>query len=575
MGQAPRFSLWAILLTSSIACQPADDSRGSAMHNTALEVAAETGAAETYSLEQSVATWVSASADAVRIGDVTGDGRADVVLATNNFADESIDDQLLVFAQQSDGSLAAPVRYPYGRPVGTGATLALADLNADGVLDVIVGSLSGLYVVLSDGAGGLRKAQSLTGQHRSLAAADLDHDGNADVVACSSVGLTLYYGNGTGALARTGTLTAPLWGSEDNETGDFNADGRADIGVLFGDRLAVYLQDQSGGLTMAQSLPVVAQSSRGIGLGDVNDDRRLDAVVSRETNVRAWLDVYLQDATGKLTEPIELRTYAGPEPIVIADLDRDGDDDIGVLHGSTSLGIYLQSECGLGEETLYPLPYATHYSPQGLALGDYTGDGCADVAIANYNAGLVTLRGRCPTRPPGRVPPCTRDAGADAPFDGGSDGTPDTGTADGADATDTFEGGPDAVGSADASADASDDVSTDASTGGTTGNGSSGSAGSGAGGTPAIDAGPSGGRAGSPPHTGDANAGTGGGSKAAAAPNTVGVSDEGCGCRVPRSPHGTSLLSWFALLLVGAARARAQRRSRLQLRAKGGQTAGR
>ena len=49
--------------------------------------------------------------DAVAIGDVTGDGRADVVDDDGYYFDPANDFQLWVFAQGADGTLAAPVSY--------------------------------------------------------------------------------------------------------------------------------------------------------------------------------------------------------------------------------------------------------------------------------------------------------------------------------------------------------------------------------------------------------------------------------------------------------------------------------
>jgi hypothetical protein len=56
-------------------------------------------------------------------------------------------------------------------------------------------------------------------------------------------------------------------------------------------------------------------------------------------------------------------------------------------------GVYLQGVGGLEPEQLYPIPYASHYAPQGLAVGDFSSDLCTDLAIADSNQGLVILRG--------------------------------------------------------------------------------------------------------------------------------------------------------------------------------------
>ena len=49
--------------------------------------------------------------DAVAIGDVTGDGLADVVATTGYSLDPSVDFKLVVLPQLADGTLGAPVLY--------------------------------------------------------------------------------------------------------------------------------------------------------------------------------------------------------------------------------------------------------------------------------------------------------------------------------------------------------------------------------------------------------------------------------------------------------------------------------
>jgi hypothetical protein len=72
--------------------------------------------------------------------------------------------------------------------------------------------------------------------------------------------------------------------------------------------------------------------------------------------------------------------------------------------------VYLQQANGaLGAESLATIPYASHYNPHGLAVGDVNGDGAPDVAVADYNHGLVVLRGTSTPSPP----PPTADLGVD------------------------------------------------------------------------------------------------------------------------------------------------------------------
>ena len=54
---------------------------------------------------------VGSNPAAVAIGDVTGDGRNDVVMTTSYYFDPANDFRLWVFAQRADGHLASPVSY--------------------------------------------------------------------------------------------------------------------------------------------------------------------------------------------------------------------------------------------------------------------------------------------------------------------------------------------------------------------------------------------------------------------------------------------------------------------------------
>src|SRR5262249_37297944 len=91
----------------------------------------------------------------VAIGDVTGDGRNDVVFGSGmgHFSPPELVNKLFVAAQQTDGSLAAPVRYDQSQST-TMASFALADVNKDGLRDVVVAGSNGLEVFRQT-AGGL------------------------------------------------------------------------------------------------------------------------------------------------------------------------------------------------------------------------------------------------------------------------------------------------------------------------------------------------------------------------------------------------------------------------------------
>ncbi|SBT37394.1 FG-GAP repeat domain-containing protein [Micromonospora auratinigra] len=121
---------------------------------------------------------------AATVGDVTGDGRADLVTSVNG---NSPDAAVQVFAQGTGGLAATPASYPtYDCPAG----LAIGDLTGDGRQDLVVahGSWRAVSVRLqqSDGTLGAYATNLVDGvgsQPDALAVGDVTGDGKPDVVA--------------------------------------------------------------------------------------------------------------------------------------------------------------------------------------------------------------------------------------------------------------------------------------------------------------------------------------------------------------------------------------------------------
>lgn len=336
--------------------------------------------------------------DAVAIGDVTGDGRPDVVLTTTFYFDPTNDYHVFVYPQLPDGTLGPPTGYPYLATAFANGIL-LVDLDEDQVLDVVVGHGSGISVLLANGVGGLLPAALVAGQATSsLSTMDVDLDQHADVLALhGDATLTVFLGDGGGGFAGLQSVAAGDPTSADHELGDLDGDGFQDLAVVSGQAvLTVTHHDQvSGFLSGWDSYPMGGmESCDGLGVGDVTGDGLDDTVLGRPYNSPTHLWIMTQVGTGGLSGPTTIATYDVPEPVAVADLDGDGLEDVVVLHaGWVQAGVYLQGPSGLAPEQLYQIPYASHYATQGLALGDVSSDGCTDLAIADYNYGLVVLHG--------------------------------------------------------------------------------------------------------------------------------------------------------------------------------------
>ena len=147
------------------------------------------------------ATRVGSWPEAVAVGDVTGDGRNDIVLTTSYYFDALNDFHVFVFAQKPDGTLASPVSYLTG---GSPESVGIGDITGDGRADVVVG-LDGqgvqVFPQLVSGALG-SPTLTATPDSNKIRLGQFDGDGRLDVagVGWGTNTVSLLLNDGTGGL---------------------------------------------------------------------------------------------------------------------------------------------------------------------------------------------------------------------------------------------------------------------------------------------------------------------------------------------------------------------------------------
>ena len=179
-------------------------------------------------------TGVNSGPVSVTVADVNSDGRPDALTinGTNSTLGVLLGDGTGSFALQTN----APSTGAYGAP----QSIALADVNSDGRLDVLTVNYtsSTLGVLLGNGAGGFGPATPFPvgANPVAVAVADFNGDGNPDLVTANLFGnnVTVLLGSATGGF---GTPTAFAVGifPQAVAVGDFNRDGSPDLAVANAD----------------------------------------------------------------------------------------------------------------------------------------------------------------------------------------------------------------------------------------------------------------------------------------------------------------------------------------------------
>jgi hypothetical protein len=277
---------------------------------------------------------------------------------------------------------------------------AVDDFNGDGRSDLLLRNVDGRITDwLGEPAGTffsnhLNALYSVPTEWKIAATADFNGDGKADILYRNDNGsITQWLGSGNGQFtwnqAASYTVDA-AWTVA--ASGDFNGDGRADIVLRNSNGLLTEWLGKADGTFFSNdaiatySLPTDWKVA---GAGDFNGDGRSDLLLrNNDGRVTEWLGqsngTFLWNAAATYALGTDWKV-AG-----IGDVNGDGRDDL-VLHNA-SAGLVVD---WLGEPggTFFSNHAATSYAlPQGwniAAVGDYNGDGRADLALRNDN-GLVT-----------------------------------------------------------------------------------------------------------------------------------------------------------------------------------------
>jgi hypothetical protein len=323
----------------------------------------------------------------IATGDFNGDGKPDLALVDS--------DSINILLGNGDGTFQWTGRaVDYYVP----ASVVVADFNSDGLPDVAVVNLESSFVsVYLTGTNGTIGAPlnlseapgSFFGE--SLLAADFNGDGHVDLAVLNYGGVNVLFGNGDG------TFQAPLVYSAGNSTalaftaGDFNNDGKPDIALsLFSLGVQILLGNGDGTFQAQPLTPFPAADELGtLVAGDLNGDGNPDLAIGYSSNVQSGTAVMLGKGDGAFQTPVfyPAVSESSEGSVLLGDFNGDGVADIANFELGFS-GSAVEVLLGNGDGTFQPAVTVT-VATDNIAVADFNGDGRTDLALTSFPLGVL------------------------------------------------------------------------------------------------------------------------------------------------------------------------------------------
>ncbi len=321
----------------------------------------------------------------VDMADVDGDGKADIVLRWFN---STVD----VYHWSGVGPVPPPVALHAGGDVSADA---IGDVDGDGRPDLWLAThaAAGTALECHRNSAGKFVGHELAcdAGPTAVLVTDLDGDGHADIVeaAATAHDVLVMFGDGTGQFNVTRRLSAGT-----------HVSGLAAARTWSGGGVDLFTSDSSdntvsvyrnlGGRSFASRVTRgVGTGPIGVAVGDVTGDGVADLVTANST--ANSLSIFAGDGAGGFGPRVDVGTGSGPRAPLVADLDGDGLTDLAyALEFQNAVGVRLASLQGLGPE----LNVSAASRPRQLVAADLDHDGLPElISAGEQGTSVIVARG--------------------------------------------------------------------------------------------------------------------------------------------------------------------------------------
>ena len=325
-------------------------------------------------------------------GDVNGDGALDIVAGT--VSGEPVQIYLGAALRESCNCQRdfeiAPLTIP---DTGPNEGVALADFDNNGTLDIVIANNGGQAdeVFSNDGAGNFSlMAVLLPSSANDVAIGDFDNDGNADIAIAASSPNLVYFGDGNGNFGAPVQLGDDA--SEGVAAGRFNADNLDDLVFAnAGTASRVYTKNAGAGFSVGAQFALGSTTS--VAAADLNNDGFGDIVFGRTSQSgddTPSNPVFFNNASGAFGAPVAELGLSPTNDVLVGDVNEDGQPDIVFVNQSGVHQIWVAAGGGfnLHAEQIIDIGAGAGVLA-GLGFADAGDPGGTDLALGGVEASGV------------------------------------------------------------------------------------------------------------------------------------------------------------------------------------------
>lgn len=362
----------------------------------------------------------------VAFGDIDGDGKIDMAVTNTGSATVTVYRNTSSTGSITSSSFSSGLNFtaasgPY--------FLKLVDVTGDGKLDMVVANfnVSTMSVFRNTATSGVIDASSFatkvdfaTGTYPTdIAVSDLDADGLPDILALNYNSNTVsVFKNTTASATSPSFSTAVNFGVGTNPltlaVADIDGDNKPEIITANSGstNMSVLYNTTSVNAINTSSFATAVNFTTGsspyaVEAVDIDGDAKLDLVVSNSN--AATISIFRNTATlgvinsSSLATKVDYTTGNTPRGLAIADMNGDSKPDIIVANGSSNTVSLFRNTAVSGTITSSSLSaktdFATGSNVYRVAVGDIDGDGKGDVAITNFSSNSVSIFRNKPLNP--------------------------------------------------------------------------------------------------------------------------------------------------------------------------------